>query len=270
MAIVNTRYYSMSLHGNISFNAIIPFEDYGNFPDFNQEPFKRETPLKTLYLLHGITDDENSWLLNTNIARYAEENHIAVVMPYGYDHFYLDISAWERWGEFIGKELVDYTRGLFGLSAKREDTYIGGLSMGGYGALRNGLKYNDTFSKIVALSSGLRFYDLDQVTEDHPVPMRTRSFYERVFGPLDQILGSDRDPEQLYREIKMPVSIFMAIGEDDFLKDANRQFKSFLEEQKADLTYYEAPGNHEWDFWNRNIEKGIQWLLKENDGTDGR
>ena len=70
------------------------------------------------------------------------------------------------------------------------------------------------------------------------------------------------DPEQLYLDCKNPVSIFMAIGEDDFLLEHNRRYKKFLEEQKADLIYYEEPGAHEWDFWDRNILEGLKWLNK--------
>lgn len=68
------------------------------------------------------------------------------------------------------------------------------------------------------------------------------------------------DPEQLYLDCKNPIDIFMAIGEDDFLKEYNRKYKAFLEEHQANLTYVEEPGNHEWDFWDRNIKRGLEWL----------
>lgn len=145
MAIIKTRYNSICLGGFVSFIAVIPFEDFGaNFLAPNPTPYKVEQPMKTLYLLHGVTGDENDWLYGTYIERYAIEHKIAVIMPDGNNNFYVDNCEFERWGQFIGKELVEYTRNLFPLSKNREDTYIGGLSMGGYGAIRNGLKYFET------------------------------------------------------------------------------------------------------------------------------
>ena len=260
MAIITTRYNSMCMGGFVSFTAVIPYEDFGMFPNFNPNPYECKEPLKTLYLLHGITGDEKDWLYGTSIARYAEENHIAIIMPDGNNNFYVDNWAGERWGEFIGKELVEVTRNLFPLSRKREDTYIGGLSMGGYGAIRNGLKYSDTFSKIIALSSALIVYDVPTSTEDAPIPGMRRSGYERRFGPVDKVIGSDMDPEWLYENCKNDMKIFMAIGEDDFLTVQNRRYKAFLEEKGADLYYYEEPGTHEWPFWDRNIERALKWL----------
>lgn len=261
MAVVTTRYNSNALGGFVSFTAVIPFEDFGdNFLAPNPKPYDVKEPLKTIYLLHGVTGDEKDWLYGTRIERYAIENHIAVIMPDGNNNFYVDNNESDRWGEFIGEELVEVTRNLFPLSRKREDTYIGGLSMGGYGAIRNGLKYNDTFSKIIALSSALITYEVPAATEDAPMVWQRKSYYERIFGPVDQLVGSDMDPEQMFTDCKNEIAIYMAVGDDDFLKEHNRRFKKFLEEHKADLNYHEEPGAHEWDFWDRNIKSGLEWL----------
>jgi putative tributyrin esterase len=261
MAIVTTRYNSNCLGGFISFTAILPFEDFGeNFLNPNPHPYKAGEPLKTLYLLHGVTGDEKDWLYGTRIERYAIEHRIAVIMPDGNNNFYVDNCETEKWGEFIGRELVEVTRTMFPLSYKREDTFIGGLSMGGYGAIRNGLKYSDTFSRIVALSSALITYDVPDAKEDAPMPWQKKSYYVRMFGDVTKLIGSDMDPEQLFVDCKNPMKIFMTIGTDDFLLEHNRRYKAFLESHGADLTYKEEPGAHEWDFWDRNILEGIQWL----------
>lgn len=129
----------------VPFTAVLPndgaFSEYGE-PDFVTGE------MKTLYLLHGYTGDETDYLANTCIRELSKKYGIAVIMPDGDNSFYLDHPAEKRYfGKYIGEELVEYTRRLFHLSDKREDTYIGGLSMGGYGAMRNGLKYAHTFSK---------------------------------------------------------------------------------------------------------------------------
>ena len=261
MAIITTRYNSNCLGGFVTFTAVIPFEDYGeNFLNPNPHPYEVKKPLKTLYLLHGVTGDEKDWLYGTRIERYAIENKIAVIMPDGNNNFYIDNCETEQWGEFIGRELIEVTRNLFPLSHKREDTFIGGLSMGGYGAIRNGLKYNDIFSHIIALSSAIITYDIPNYTDEAPVAWQKKKYAERIFGDLTKVIGSDIDPEQLFIDCTNKVRIFMAIGTEDFLYGHNQRYRNFLLSQGADLTYIEEPGGHEWELWDRNIIKGIKWL----------
>lgn len=261
MAITTTRYQSPALGRFVTFTAILPFENFGHYMNPNPHPFELESPMRTLYLLHGITGDDRDWLYGTQIAQYANEHHLAVIMPDGHNNFYVDNNSSELWGRFVGEELVKMTRALYPLSEKREDTYIGGLSMGGYGALRNGLKYNETFSKIIALSSALIMEDAVNSSEDAKLDFQKRSYYDRIFGgDVSKLPGSDMDPRQLFLEARRPVDIFMSVGKDDGLLKANRDYKNFLEEHGASLTYYEDEGAHEWDFWNRNIKRGIEWL----------
>ncbi|MBB5266358.1 esterase/lipase superfamily enzyme [Catenibacillus scindens] len=122
-------------------------------------------------------------------------------------------------------------------------------------------KYNETFSKIIALSSALIMDDAVNSTEDAALSFQKRSHYDRIFGgDVSKLPGSDMDPRQLFLDKKLPVDIFMAIGKDDSLLEKNRSYKQFLEENGASLFYYEDEGAHEWNFWNRNIKKGIEWL----------
>ncbi len=261
MAVLSIRYQSSALNGFITFRAILPFENFGPNPLApNPRPYAPPEPLKTLYLLHGITGDDQDWLLGTRIQRYAEQHRLAVILPSGRNSFYVDQGPEERWGEFIGEELVQVTRALLPLSPRREDTFLGGLSMGGYGALRNGLKYSGTFSRIVALSSALVFYDAPTSTEDSPVPWQRRSWYRRVFGDLDRLKENDVDLEDLYLRCPQPADLFLAVGTEDALLEKNRRFRDFLRTHNAHLTYLEEPGSHEWDFWDRNIARAMDWL----------
>ncbi|MGL5259552.1 MAG: alpha/beta hydrolase [Lachnospiraceae bacterium] len=261
MATVSSRYYSNALGGFVSFTAIVPFEDHGsNFLAPNPEPYELKKPLRTIYLLHGICGNEHDWLYGSRIEEYAVKNKIAVIMPDGNNNFYVDNSPTERWGEFVGKEIVEVTRNLFPLSREREDTFIGGFSMGGYGAIRNGLKYSETFSKIVSLSGSIMSYAIPEAFEEADIPWRKKSFYERIFGSLDDVVGSEFDPEYLFLQKKKEVSIYMAIGVDDFLLEQNRRFKKFLEKNHATLYYLEEPGTHNWDFWDAHIKKALEWI----------
>ncbi len=265
MAIVSARYRSNCLNRFVTFTAVLPFEQNGGeFLTSREDAFSSFPPMKTLYLLHGITGDEVDWLYGTRIASYAEERGIAVIMPDGGNSFYHDHYYAEKWGEFVGKELVQVSRRMFRLSEKREDTYIGGLSMGGYGAMRNGLKYSHTFSKILSLSGA--FVTLDLPAKEYGTDwLETKEFYEQTFGDLDRIKGSDLDLEQLYLDHGKDTEIFMAVGTEDFLLEKNRRYRDFLEAHGAKLRYMEEPGAHEWDFWDRNIKRGLDWLLEKQE-----
>ena len=131
MALMQMEFKSETLKRTVSMNVILPIERFrGPFP--------------TLYLLHGLTDNYNGWLSYTRIRLWAEESGLAVVMPSGENSFYMDILVKDGclgdFGEYIGRELVNVTREIFPLSHRREDTFLAGLSMGGFGACRNGLK----------------------------------------------------------------------------------------------------------------------------------
>lgn len=265
MALIQVNFMSMSLMRTVPVNVILPVDKM----TFMSMPAREEKPYKTLYLLHGIFGNYTDWVSGTNIQRWAEEKDLAVVMPSGDNTFYVDNpGANNYYGEFIGKELVEITRKMFPLSRKREDTYIAGLSMGGYGALRNGLKYHDTFGCIAALSAGLITDDIEQRTNDVPFFLESRSYAEGCFGDLTKVAESDKNPKWLAKKLAQEKAdipeIYMACGEKDPLLGKNRELRDYLKSLNIDVTFEEGPGAHEWDFWNRYIKKVLDWLPLEN------
>ena len=146
MAVIQVEFHSEKLKRQVSFRAILPTETF-------------EPSYPTLYLLHGLTDNSSAWLYNTRIRMWAEKLGLAVILPSGENSFYLDVpikdGCYGDFGEYIGRELVDVTRKMFPRSHKREDTFIGGLSMGGYGACRNGLKYCGTEDHLIGANRSI-------------------------------------------------------------------------------------------------------------------
>ena len=139
--------------------------------------------------------------------------------------------------------------------------------MGGYGAMRNGLKYHDTFGAIVALSGALIVESLQDRTNDTPNPIERRDYAEAMFGNLSEVLTSDKNPKYLVEKLKKEnarfPAIYMACGQDDFLLDANKNFAKYLEDNGVEATFEIGPGSHEWDFWDTYIKKAIDWLPLE-------
>ncbi len=265
MSLIQINMMSECLLRTVTVNAVIPFDKLP-VPGQVLEP-KRQ--FKTLYLLHGVLGDHTDWTANTRIQRWAEERDLAVVMPAGENKFYLDCAATgERWGRFIGQELPQKMQRLFGLSPAREDNFLAGLSMGGYGALVNGLRYAERFSHIAGLSSALlldeRLLNGGAGGPCQAEAMLGPAFFSTVFGPSDRLAGSDRDYYTLARALagsgqELP-RIYLCCGQADSLLEPNRRYAGFLREQGFSCDYVEGPGGHEWDFWDRGIRRILDWL----------
>ena len=267
MAIIEVNFISKCLMRTVTFNAIIPVDKFGP-----QAENAEQKPLKTLYLLHGIFGNYTDWVNGTRIQAWAEANDLAVIMPSGENRFYLDDEkSGVLYGEFIGKELVEFTRKLFPLSDKREDTFIAGLSMGGYGAIRNGLKYAENFGCVIGLSAALVHDTWKDADNSAPIFTFRRSYYEAIFGEYDKVKGSDKDPKALLLKLKeegRPVpKMYLCCGTEDGLVTANRDFRDFLNENGVDLTYVEGPGKHDWVFWDTYIKKVLDWLPLNRTGA---
>lgn len=216
---------------------------------------------KTLYLLHGMSDDEGTWMRRTSIERYAEEKGLAVVMPDGGLGWYTDMYRGLAWSKFISKELPALCRRFFPiLSDKREDTYIGGNSMGGYGALKCALRAPRTFSKVISLSGAL---DAADTAINNTVPA-TRRYWEDVFGPAEDVSGSENDLFAAATALTDPAlrpRIYMWCGTEDFLYAQNIRMRDHLRALGYDLTYEESPGDHQWRHWDKKIADALDWLL---------
>ena len=257
MALIQVNFVSRSLLRTVPIQVILPVDKFS----MATGKLREEKPLKTLYLLHGLLGNYTDWVTGTRIQRWAEERDLAVVMPSGDNSFYLDQEQkGDFYGRFIGEELVEMTRRMFPLSRKREDTFIAGLSMGGFGAIRNGLKYHETFGYIAGLSSAVHI--LENLNNKDKV--RNVAFEESCFGPLEEAAKTDKNPrvlvEQLVKEkVELP-HIYLACGTEDGLIGVNRDYRDMFRENGFDLTYYEGPGTHSWDFWDQEIKKVLDWL----------
>ena len=257
MALIQVNYLSKALMRTVPLNVILPVDKISFMTmDYSMEEGKK---FKTLYLLHGIFGNYTDWVSGTRIQRWAEEKNLCVVMPSGDNAFYVNgpipVNNYE---EFVGRELVEITRKMFPLSDKREDTFIAGLSMGGYGALHTGMKYSDTFGYIGALSAAASVLD----SRDSLLGVGA------VFGDYDEAVKSDKNLHVLVKELSEKVKaekttapeFFVACGLQDGLIDSNRALRKELEAEGFKVRYLEEEGAHEWDFWDRNIKRVVDWL----------
>lgn len=239
MALIQASMTSACLKRPVAFNAIIPIDSMFPMPGIK--------PLKTMYLLHGYSCNSSTWLTDSALGALATQNNLAIIMPEGENHFYVDdLKRHDMYGEFIGQELVSFTRKLFPLSVRQEDTIIAGISMGGFGALRNGLKYSDTFGHIIAISPALIIDEVAAAPEEPNSIGVTRSNYAGIFGDLSKAADTDMNPRicaKLLKDSGKPVpDIYMACGKNDFLVLESRKLSKYFDELSIPHVYEEGPG----------------------------
>ena len=262
MAVLQATVSSPALMRTINIMVILPADKMQMDGTYMEEI----TGFKTLYLLHGVFGSEKDWIYRTKLLRYAEERNIAVVMPAGENAFYTDQpDVHALYSQMISRDLVEVTRRMFPLSRRREDTYIGGLSMGGYGALYNGLSHPETFSRIIALSTADITERAEELTDDSDTFLDSRDYFKRVFGgSLDGIRSTRYNIQTLAaktaRDTKEPPEIYLACGLQDSLLEITRSIRSGLVQSGYAVHYYETEGNHNWDFWDEHIQKALCWL----------
>lgn len=255
MAFIECKFHSESLKLATSMNVILPQQTSSQI-GLKGKSSKGKFPV--LYLLHGMSDDETIWSRRTSIERYVAPLGIAVVMPCAGRSFYTDMATGPKYWTFISEELPAIVRSFFPVSEKREDNFVAGLSMGGYGAFKLALRKPENFCFAASLSGALDipgFFKASPVINEELV---------NIFGPAGKVAGSENDlfhlAEQLFESKKKAPELFMSCGTEDYLYKSNQKFKKHLEKLKACFSYDEAPGNHDWGYWDLKIQKVLSHI----------
>jgi len=252
MALIHCDFFSKVLDLSTSMVVILP----------QLEPSQggRRRKYPTLYLLHGLSDDHTTWQRRTSIERYVEPLGLAVVMPAVHRSFYTDMVHGYRYWTFISEELPALARSFFPLSDARKDNFVAGLSMGGYGAFKLALSHPDRYAAAASLSGAL---DIVSVVDDEDEEDNWREEMQWVFGDPEDLAGSDNDLFHLARRVarlNVRPRLYQCCGTEDFLYPENVRFKELAESVGLDLTYEEGPGEHEWEYWDQQIQNVLAWL----------
>jgi putative tributyrin esterase len=215
-----------------------------------------DDPPPVLYLLHGMSDDDTTWLRRTSIERYVAPLGLAVVMPQVHRSVYTDGVYGGRYWTFLSEELPGIVDTFFRVSQRRADTFVAGLSMGGYGAVKWALRRPDRFAAAASLSGAV-----DVVRRRGRVPIEDPKLYERVFGDRE-VTGSDDDLFALIGRAD-PAStpaLHLCCGTEDELVAENRRFVAACRAAGLAVTTDFGPGMHDWDYWDARIQDVLTWL----------
>jgi len=212
-----------------------------------------------LYLLHGLFGHFDNWTDKTKIVDYSEPYNLIIVTPEGGDGWYTDSAtvANDKYESYIIQELIPEIDKKFRTVADRKNRIIAGLSMGGYGAIKFGLKYPDKFSLVGSFSGALDAPLRGQENKN------LRPSIVSVFGPDGSKTRTDNDIYRMVREasaetMKSLPYVYFACGTEDFLFQPNREFDTLLLEKKVPHEYRELPGAHTWDFWDAQVQEFLR------------
>ena len=221
-----------------------------------------------LYLLHGLSDDDTIWLRRTSIERYAAPLGLAVVMPQVHRSFYADEAYGGRYWTFLSEELPSLVGSLFRVSDRREDTFVAGLSMGGYGALKWALRRPLRFAAAATLSGAVNLGGL-RTRRVRPEDPR---MFERILG--DRSVGGG--PDDLFWLLAQAdpaalPALYACCGTEDELIGDNKALAESCGAAGVPLTTDFGPGEHDWAYWDQQIQRVLEWLpLRGTEEEAGR
>lgn len=250
---------SLSLQRAADFHVILPYHD--GYPD-------RDRPYPTLFFLTGYSGNAEEIIFTLPLRQMSALYGIAIVIPDGENAFYTDHP--ERaacMGQYAGDELVRISRRLFPcLSHERKQTYIGGISMGGYGAAVLGLHYRNTFSKLALFSPAMEPDILLSGEKQDVAGAVPASLFESLLGGYRVYAGSERlNPTLAVNSCKAegrPLPDFwMCCGEQDQLVgDSCSRFRETLLRAGADPVWECGYGEHDLMYWDRHLESAFRFL----------
>lgn len=241
MALCTLHHFSQSLRKMAALNVILPEQITGRLPVF--------------YLLHGLSDDYSAWQRRTSIERYVQDLALIVVMPDGGRYFYCDGVDAPHYESYLIQDLLPYIDSVFPTRAERAGRAIGGLSMGGYGAIKLALKFPALF---VSANGHSGAYDIASM----PEPVRDIPEWRHVFG--DNPAGGKDDVFALAARMDRTLIPALRIdcGADDFLIEASRRLHAHLSALGIPHEYEEFPGTHTWEYWDAHVQEALAFHMR--------
>lgn len=240
MAFATINYFSKALTKASTVNVVFP---EGDLP----------RPWSVFYLLHGLSDDQTIWMRRTSIERYAAGLPLVVVMPDGGRGWYTNAKEGSAFEDDLVQDVVGLVDRTFPVKAERSGRAIGGLSMGGYGAVKVGLKHHEMFASVNSHSGAVGFLRRGEEGRRRELGPE----FTRIFGEDPE--GGPEDPFALVERVdhgRVP-KLRIDCGTSDFLIDQNRAFHKHLESLHIDHEYEEYPGGHDWSYWDEHVREAL-------------
>ena len=235
------------------YNVVLP-SDYA---------VSRAARYPVLYLLHGFAGHYSDWSTRTNVAEYAAQYRMILVMPEGNNGWYTDSAsaANDRYESYILRELIPDVQRRYRTIESRYGRGVAGLSMGGYGALKFGLKHPEMFA-FAGSCSGV----LAAATWTEQELGNLRSIYDSLRNTFGPEASETRKANDIFESVRrltpaqaaaLPY-LYLDCGTEDMLVLVNHQFAGLLREKKIPHEYRELPGDHNWQYWDQQVQEMLK------------
>ena len=261
MAFIQCSYYSEILGFTVNINVCLPQDIVNKKGGYSIPP----EGYPTLYLLHGLGDDHTIWSRKCAVDRYAATHGIAVVMPFAARSFYTDMAYGSPYYSYVSKELISTCENFFPLAKNPDQRFIGGLSMGGYGAFKIALSNPQHFKGAFSLSGPL---DITRIQDyNHIIDLSYDAML--VFGNLNAL---KEKPHHLFplasdvSKLKSKPNLYMCCGTEDFLFAANESFKKHLDDLQYNVVYHKGSGGHDFGYWDNEVQLAFAWIREQLEG----
>jgi putative tributyrin esterase len=247
------QFQSKLVGATLPYNVILP-ADYDK---------TKTTRYPVLYLLHGLFGHYDNWIAKTQLKEWAAPYQIIIVTPEGNNAWYTDSATVpaEKYESYIVQELIPDVQRRYRTIETRAGRAVAGLSMGGYGALKFGVKYPQSFAFVASMSGALGAATWTE-TELRGLEAVWRTLAP-VYGPLDSPVRAANDVSKLYRDLPpervaaLPY-VYLDCGTEDSLLQSNRSFADILLAKKIPHEYRELPGAHTWTYWDRQVAEVLR------------
>jgi S-formylglutathione hydrolase FrmB len=252
----NVIFASRLIGKSLPYNVVLP-------PDYDS-PRARSTRYPVLYLLHGLGGDANNWISNrAHLAQHAAQYKIIIVTPEGHDNWYTDSATvpTDKYESYIVQELIPDVERRFRTLTSREGRAIAGLSMGGYGSMKFGLKFPDRFIFAASMSGALPATEWDPA--DTRLPDWVKPSISKSYGPINSPARQANDIFKIASNVPeskiatLPF-LYLDCGTEDMLVTYNRAFDDILLKRKIAHEYRELPGKHDWPYWDQQIQEVLK------------
>lgn len=235
--------------------------------------FQQNYPL--LFLLHDEASSPGELCAMTNIQRFADEAGVVVVMPQGLLSWYTDYAQRDanqnaansagagniendftemRYGTYL-LEMVEHIRRLLPVSRDRSKTYVGGVGMGGFGALKLAMAHPELFSAVFSIEGDT---DLQWLMDHRP---ERREQFEAIFGTL-RAEGENDLPARCAEmaDAEEPPRILQIWSKEGAKSEMNRALAARLEGNYPGYSGKEARIFFDWDFVDQSLREALSWL----------
>lgn len=261
MAVFHLHYHPQKLGISTTVSIVLPLDGTGlcaNEGDHEKLP--------VLWLLHGGGGCHSDMLHQTLVARYAYQYHMAVVMPDGQNSSWVDMAYGPSWETYISEGLPEFIFSHFPVSDKREDNFIAGISMGGYGALHTALRHPDRYAAACGMGSGvwLPIKYAKGLTRDDGLATLDQSLEASFGSDRKKVIGSQYDciqaaKDALSQGTPLP-RLLSCCGKKDFSYAENVAFRDEICALGVDLEWMECEGGHDDESWDCFMPAMFAWL----------